>query len=524
MAHVTHSISPQAKALTRHVLLRLLVQIVVFSVVYLALILFLSGPIDRCIVQIGKTYAPWTYYQSPLDYFEQRGLISQSVYQINALSEPNDNDGNSNDIQIQPAPNGGVFVRDMTLVNTLRALRLPVGIGLYLGMLVLLFFLSLRRVLFYFDDLSIAVQRMILEPTQEVSLPVELAITQATLEQVRSEKVAREEEARDAEKRKNELVAYLAHDIRTPLTSVIGYLDLLRDNSEDTSNGVQNTKTSGPVDGEESKDLFDSEKSKRYLNLAWEKSLHLNDLVNEFFEITRLNVDGHSLLVKPVNLELFVAQVLEELWPQAADKALTYETQVDHSLEISVDPQQFARALSNIVKNAIAYADEGSSIKVAAVLGDKGMLNTNGKHHEETNAGAGNADNTDTNAGGGNANSTDINAGAANAKSTDTNARGNARLNSASSMVALSVTNHGKEIAQANLERIFERFYREDEARQIARGGAGLGLSIASEIVQAHGGYIKAHSAGGITTFILYVPACEATSKEPTDDSRIQND
>lgn len=458
-------------------------QIAVFSVVYLALVLFLTGPVDRWIVQIGQTYAPWTYYQSPLDYFEQRGLINRSVYQTDALTEPDENDSLNNDVQIQPAPNGGVFVRDMTLVNTLRALRLPFAIAIYLGILVLLFSLSLRRVLFYFDDLSLAVQRMLLEPTQEVALPAELAITQATLEQVRSEKIAREEEARDAEKRKNELVAYLAHDIRTPLTSVIGYLDLLREEPEDDAS-LKNRK--------------------RYLDLAWEKSLRLNDLVNEFFEITRLNIDGNNLLIKPVNLELFVTQVLEELWPQAEEKHLRYETHVDESLEIAVDPQQFARALSNVVKNAIAYADEGSAIEIMATLerdADTADMKSGGPDDDiDCNA----ADNADGNLQHGTDNKIDV--------------------STSIEMVRLSVTNHGKEIAQENLERIFERFYREDQARQIARGGAGLGLSIASEIVQAHGGSIKAMSAAGKTTFILYVPMHEAVSKDTTADSRSKYD
>lgn len=482
-------------------------QIAAFSIVYLALVLFLNGPVDRWIVQIGQTYAPWTYYQSPLDYFEQRGLINQSAYQIDALTEPNENDNLNNDVQIQPAPNGGVFVRDMTLVNTLRAMRLPLAIAVYLGVLVLLFSLSLRRVLFYFDDLSLAVQRMLLEPTQEVELPSELGITQKTLEQVRREKAAREEEARDAEKRKNELVAYLAHDIRTPLTSVIGYLDLLREEpEEDTS----------------------FQKRKHYLDVAWEKSLRLNDLVNEFFEITRLNVDGNTLLIKPVNLELVVAQVLEELWPQAEEKHLTYETHVDASLEIVVDPRQFARALSNVVKNAIAYANESSIIEIGATFEKDtnagGTAGVKAGGNTEGNAGVEAGDKADVSAGGSsNTNTTGSVAGITDG-SDRVSASNTMDTSAPTRLVALSVSNRGKGIAQENLERIFERFYREDQARQIARGGAGLGLSIASEIMRAHGGSIKASSAAGKTTFILYVPVHETASKSATADSRSQHD
>lgn len=492
---MTRSASPQAKALTKYVIGRLLLQISIFSVIYLTLILLFSVPIERAIVQFADTYAPWTYYQSPLEYFEQRGLIGQSSFDANgeathtdvsalysasymeqAAAYPTSNELSNDDIQIQPGPNGGVFVRDMSLVNTLRALRLPFAIAFYMVVLILLFSLSLRRVLYYLDDLSLAVQRTLLEPTEPVALPNELLITQETLEIVRQEKIAREEEARDAEKRKNELVAYLAHDIRTPLTSVIGYLDLLKEDAG-----------------------LSQEKKNHYLNVAYAKSLRLNELVNEFFEITRLNVGGNDLLIQTANLNLFVAQVLEEVWPLADAKHILFKTEIDKTIHIQVDPQQFARAVSNIFKNAISYADSDSVIEI------KGYVQVPDQSEDIAEAApeeeAMQATQDKVKAAPENRAEETVQDGVEPVMQNEIGETG-------TNMIALSITDQGKEIAPENLERIFERFYREDTARHMSKGGAGLGLSIASEIVQAHGGFIRAKSSSGLTTFILYLPYC----------------
>lgn len=72
--------------------------------------------------------------------------------------------------------------------------------------------------------------------------------------------------------------------------------------------------------------------------------------------------------------------------------------------------------------------------------------------------------------------------------------------------IILSVSNQGKEISPEHLEHVFDRFYRGDTARGQATGGAGLGLAIAKEIVEAHGGEIKAESEGGLTTFTIRLP------------------
>ena len=67
-------------------------------------------------------------------------------------------------------------------------------------------------------------------------------------------------------------------------------------------------------------------------------------------------------------------------------------------------------------------------------------------------------------------------------------------------------TDRGRELSPAHLERIFEKFFRADEARASSAGGAGLGLAIAREIARAHGGDIYAASDAGLTSFTIWIP------------------
>ena len=72
--------------------------------------------------------------------------------------------------------------------------------------------------------------------------------------------------------------------------------------------------------------------------------------------------------------------------------------------------------------------------------------------------------------------------------------------------IVLTFTNRGITIPPEKLGRIFEQFFRLDSSRATRTGGAGLGLAIAREIVELHGGAISAQSAGGVTTFTVSLP------------------
>lgn len=250
-------------------------------------------------------------------------------------------------------------------------------------------------------------------------------------------KRAGEDQARrleDEAARRSDLVTYLAHDLKTPLTSVIGYLSLL----------------------DEVPDM-PAEQRRRYTGVALDKALRLERLVNEFFDITRYSLTNIELERAPVDLAFLLVQVADEFYPAlsahgnsahvtVAGTERTAEAPGD-PLMIVADAARLARVFGNMVKNAVAYSDEGTPIEVRAdVRGD---------------------------------------------------------------CVVVGVTDTGVTIPSHKLRSIFDKFFRLDESRASATGGAGLGLAIAREIVELHGGAISATSDAGVTTFTVELPLGE---------------
>lgn len=231
--------------------------------------------------------------------------------------------------------------------------------------------------------------------------------------------------AREAEQRKNDLIVYLAHDLKTPLTSVIGYLTLLRDEPQ-----------------------ISPEMRARYTGIALDKAERLEDLINEFFDITRFNLSHIELDRRPTDLTRMVEQVVSEFGPMLAEQQLTCRTDLPPKLEYSCDPDKMARVFDNLLRNACHYSYPNTRIDIIARVVD----------------------------------------GAA----------------------VLTFANAGRTIPPEKLDRIFEQFFRLDESRATRTGGAGLGLAIARQIVELHGGTITAESADEHIVFTLQLPLAPA--------------
>ena len=237
----------------------------------------------------------------------------------------------------------------------------------------------------------------------------------------------------DEAARRGDLVTYLAHDLKTPLTSVIGYLSLL----------------------DEVPDMPAAQRE-RYTGVALDKALRLERLVNEFFDITRYNLTHIELERAPVDLAALLVQLADEFYPALSAHGNTVLVEVEgttrttgapgDALMADVDAARLARVLGNLLRNAIAYSDEGTEVTLRAALAD------------------------------------------------DADA------------VRIEVRDVGATIPSHKLRAIFDKFYRLDESRASATGGAGLGLAIAREIVELHGGTIAATSEGGVTTFTVELP------------------
>lgn len=360
--------------------------------------------------------------------------------------------GNEQEVVIYADGHG--VTRDLSAYDQVKQLKLPVALILYmLGCLVIMVF-AVRKSLGYFDILFASVGAILSKrgsSEDAAELPSELSIAQKTIDDIRLRNDLDERAAEAAERRKNELVAYLAHDTKTPLTSITGYLSLL----------------------EEAPDMPEGQR-KRYAHTALQKAYRLDGMLDEFFEITRYNLHAIAIEREHFDPALLCFQVAEEFYPEASSRGIEIRVDAQEGDEVFADARKLSRALSNVVKNAVAYADANSVIDVKMCL------------EQQTAAKA-----------------------KASAKSEASTQAGTSAEKERGRTLRISVTNRGREISREHLDRIFDKFYREDDARATNQGGAGLGLAIAREIVQAHGGTTGATSEGGRTVFTLEVPAGE---------------
>lgn len=251
--------------------------------------------------------------------------------------------------------------------------------------------------------------------------PKEYAEISAQMSEIKSTMQRHEQMLKEEASRKNDLIAYLAHDLKTPLTSVIGYLALL----------------------DEAQDMPIEQKTK-YVNIALSKALRLEKLINEFFDITRYNLQQIDLEKESINLCHMLVQMTDEFYPLLNAHGNQTEVCVDEEVTVYGDSMKLARVFNNILKNAIYYSYPDTIIKIWA-------------------------------------------------ESTDTD-------------VWIYFCNKGKTIPAGKLNSIFEKFFRMDEARSTNTGGAGLGLAIAKEIITLHGGKITAESENESTTFRISLP------------------
>lgn len=279
----------------------------------------------------------------------------------------------------------------------------------------------LARPMRYLNAMIDAAQALAHPTDIPITLPAALEPVENQLNLVRERALRDAMAAKEAEQRKNDLVVYLAHDLKTPLTSVIGYLTLLRDEP----------------------DLSPRFRA-RYTGIALDKAERLEDLINEFFDITRFNLTHLELEKRPIDLSRMLQQVASEFEPQFAEQSLTCALRLPPALDYDCDPDKLARVFDNLLRNACHYSTAGAEVEIAAEVEESGIV--------------------------------------------------------------LTFTNRGITIPPEKLGRIFEQFFRLDSSRATRTGGAGLGLAIAREIVELHGGAISAQSADGVTTFTVSLP------------------
>ena len=276
-----------------------------------------------------------------------------------------------------------IFVQNKTMI---------IGAGFFV-LLLLSFYLGMSKFTTYLRQVEGGIQMILNESKDRILLPPELNPLENKLNEIKGTLKEQRRIAEESEQRKNDIIVYLAHDLKTPLTSIIAYLSLLN----------------------ESPDMSEEQRAK-YITLD----------KKEFY------------------LYVLLEQVMDSFAAVFKQKGLEWKIEVDDKILIYGDPDRLARVFENLLRNAVSYCYPNSLIEVY------GMID---------------GDNAE-----------------------------------------ILVRNQGKTIPEHQLNNLFEKFYRLDEARSSETGGAGLGLAIAKEIIERHDGTIKAKSQNEYTTFIIRLP------------------
>lgn len=194
-----------------------------------------------------------------------------------------------------------------------------------------------------FREVNQGIESLLADDEKQIQLSPEMLPFERKLNSVKQTLAERKVETALAEQRKDELVMYLAHDIRTPLTSVIGYLNLL----------------------EEDPNMPPEQRAAR-VHIALEKAYRLETMVNEFFEITKYKSQKITLSKETIDLYYMLVQMTDEFYPLLQAHQNTTELDVDEEMTIYGDAENLARVFNNILKNAVAYSYPGTVIKISA--------------------------------------------------------------------------------------------------------------------------------------------------------------
>lgn len=299
----------------------------------------------------------------------------------------------------------------------------------FLCLFSLFFYAALSKMVKYLNQVETGIDNIVLDSADSIHMITELKPIETRLNEIKQILKKQEQEVIEGEKKKNDLIVFLAHDLKTPLTSIVAYLTML-DSYQD----------------------MPEEERQRYTHIALEKSIRLGELISEFFEITKFNLQDIVLEPVELNLSMMLEQLADELYGVLREKNLTCEVEAAEDMVVYGDADKLARVFDNILRNAVSYCYPNTKIRIQAGMTEEGNR--------------------------------------------------------------IVFSNRGKQIPKEQLGTIFEKFYRLDEARHSTTGGAGLGLAIAKEIVELHGGTIRAESDEEETRFIVMLPKKEEGERD----------
>lgn len=225
-----------------------------------------------------------------------------------------------------------------------------------IGVLVLVYKL-LKKMYSYVSAIYDSSEELFDKNIEYINLPEELSELEKKLNYFKHESIKNERLAIENEKKKDELIVYLAHDIKTPLTSMIGYLSLL-DEIDD----------------------MPSKQRKNYTKIVLDKSYRLEELMNELFDIARFNSEKIVLEKEELNLNLMIEQIIDDFYPILKELGKKINFNFDESITLYADTDKLSRVFNNLIKNAIYYSKENTDIDiVTSKIDDKAIIKIKNK-------------------------------------------------------------------------------------------------------------------------------------------------
>lgn len=299
--------------------------------------------------------------------------------------------------------------------------------GVFVVVFLLVFFVMIRNTIRYVKTIADGLIHLAkgdlnyrIRPTREDELGMVVRNINYMADQLQNMMV----KERQIEKSKMELIAHISHDLRTPLTSIIGYVNLLKQEDDRTS-----------------------AEYKRYVSNTYSKLQQLQKLIDDLFEYTRLTGGDVQLALKEIDLNDMMEQMIAEYEPIARKYNLDIRKDWKAApMPSYVNAEKLARAIDNLLMNALKF-----SIKPGEII--VGLAKREGQ-------------------------------------------------------IVLTVENKGIPVTREQENQLFDRFYKAEESRndQNIPTGSGLGLSIARNIVELHGGRVGLEHRDGHYKFYIELP------------------
>lgn len=223
-----------------------------------------------------------------------------------------------------------------------RAYFIFIIFGTTLIIVLSLLYKLLNKIFSYVFAVSESADKLFDKNVEYINLPPEMVEVEKKLNHFKTEEIKNERLARENEQKKDELIVYLAHDIKTPLTSMIGYLSLLS----------------------EIKDM-PQEQRNRYIDIALDKSYRLEYLINELFDVARFNSEKIVLEKEEINLNLMLEQIADDFYPTLKEMNKKINFTSDEKTILYADPDKLSRVFNNLIKNAVNYSKENTDIDIS---------------------------------------------------------------------------------------------------------------------------------------------------------------